>query len=147
MVQQLKDNIGLTTRDARAVENRRALHEDAGMTEEQAQEEAGKYADELRGKRAETIARTETTMAQAEGRNETWRLARESGELPEVERVWVSVPGFGAGGRTCEICDDLDGKTAGIDEPYDSDFADEALLRPPAHPNCRCTEILQRKEK
>jgi hypothetical protein len=146
IVDKVRSTIGLTTREAMAVENRRILLEDKGWDVDAVRAEADDYAEELRGVRAERIARTETIAAQAEGRNEVWRLAQESGTMPPVVRVWVAIPSFGATGRTCEICEGLDGTEAAIGEAYETDLSDDVILHPPAHPNCRCTEILQRAE-
>lgn len=146
IVDRLRSTIGLTTREAMAVENRRIMLEDKGWDVDTVQRESDDYGEQLRKVRAERIARTETVAAQAEGRNEMWRLAKESGSLPPVVRVWVAIPSLGSPSRTCEICQGLDGAEAGIDEPYPTDLTDDVILHPPAHPNCRCTEILQRAE-
>ena len=145
IVDKIRQRIGLTTRESMAVENRRMLLEDRGWDVETVQRETDDYAEQLRKKRAVRIARTETIAAQAEGRNEMWRLAQESGNLPPVERVWVAIPSFGEAGRTCEICQDLDGTAADLGEAYLTDLAEQQILMPPAHPHCRCTEILREK--
>lgn len=147
IVENIRQRIGLTVRWARAVDNRYMLLKYLGYDTETALKETAAYAEQLRRKRAIMISRTETIAAQAEGRNEMWRLAQESGSLPPVERVWVAIPSFGPSGRTCEICEDLDGTAADIGEAYkvQTSLSDDMILMPPAHPHCRCTEILREK--
>jgi len=146
IVDRLRQDIGLTTREYAAVNRRRQILEQAGLSQEKISEKADKYAEKLRKKRAERIARTETTAAQAEGRNQLWQQAKNQGSLPPVVRVWVAVPGYNAGGRTCRICNDLDGQRRNLGESYESMYAPAPIARPPAHPYCRCTEILRRSE-
>ena len=131
----IRDNIGLTQREYGAVANRRALMEAAGFPKDKIDAAAGKYTQKLTRKRAERIARTETIRAQAQGRADSWKVARDSGVLPQVVRKWISTPPSPNPGRPCEVCLDLDGKTAGLDEPYDSLFLG-TVEGPPAHPNC-----------
>lgn len=138
VMEEIERNIGLTTREFNAVARRRLLHEEAGLSKVNVKSLTDKYTNRLLKKRAERIARTETIAAQAHGRNTAWRVASESGRLPEVERVWASSP------DACEDCMDLDGKTAGLNESYESAELG-AVSAPPAHPHCRCTELLRRK--
>lgn len=137
----IKQNIGLTKRNYRAVENRRALYEANGMSANRVDELTEIYRQQKLQERASMIARTETIAAQAEGRNETWTLAQEQGQLPPVVRVWVAAP------NSCPLCaEDLDGKEAAIGEAFVADTG-ETFDSPPAHPNCGCTELLQRVEE
>jgi len=87
---EIQDAIGLLPREHAAVARRRTLHEDAGLPKDRVKDLTDKYHDQLLKKRAQRIARTETISAQAQGRNNAWRLAKESGALPpDVVRVWV----------------------------------------------------------
>jgi len=138
----IKANIGLTDREYQAVRNRKALLESRGVEPEQTEKLIDRYSSSLLSKRAERIARTETIAAEAQGRQTTWRLAQESGMLPEVERIWISAPPSGAPGRPCEICLELDGKAAPIDGSYDS--IEGPIDGPPLHPQCRCSESLRK---
>jgi hypothetical protein len=54
----------------------------------------------------------------------------------EWERVWIADETE----RTCELCQDLDGTTADLGEPFEG-----GIMRPTAHPSCRCTLGLQKK--
>ncbi len=146
LINQIRDNVGLTLRDYRATVNRRKLLRTAGVSEADVEARVGRYRDKLIRGRAKTIARTETIAAQAQGRNASWNQAKDSGDLPpNVERVWVSAPESPNPDRPCEICLDLDGKTATLTGNYSSAY-EGAVFAPPVHPNCRCTEIMRRKE-
>ena len=87
-----------------------------------AQELADSYGFSI--SRAETIARTETCMADIEG---VMTLYRESGMIDEIE--WLA-----ADAGPCEICEG--NEAAGpvkMGEAFPS-----GDMAPPAHPNCRC---------
>jgi SPP1 gp7 family putative phage head morphogenesis protein len=73
--------------------------------------------------RAETVARTETAFAHVAGNLNAYR---ESGQV-EAKR-WLTAP------DCCDLCEDLDDVTVGLDE----DFPDDGGDGPPLHPNCRC---------
>ncbi len=132
--EEIRQNIGLTARESNAVVNRRILHEEAGLDEVETERLTSAYRDSLLLKRAERIARTETIAAQAQGRNEAWQLAQDNNLLPSVQRVWLAPPETGPD-RPCEICEELDGKTAAIGEPYESALVGQ-VEAPPAHPSC-----------
>lgn len=145
--QEIKRNIDLTDREYQAVLNRRALHERAELPPEKIESLTEKYENELLKKRAERIARTETIAAQAAGRNQAWQVAADSGALPEnVERVWRAAPESDNPNAPCEICLDLDNQPAGLGEPYQSKYLGSVDM-PPAHPQCRCTEILRKSRE
>ncbi len=143
ILEDIKANIGLTSRDFKAVQNRRFLHESAGLPTAEVDKLTDTYRDTLLTQRAQRIARTETIAAQANGRHTSWQLADEQGVLPKVQRTWSSAPESPNPNRPCEICLDLDGKTAPLNGTYDSIFLGP-VEGPPAHTNCRCTETLQR---
>jgi hypothetical protein len=104
----IKQNIGLTSRDYQAVLNRRDLHERAGLPKAEVERLTSEYREQKFEERAERIARTETIAAQAEGRQEAWQTMKEEGQLPEVRRKWIAAP---PGGKTCVLCyDELDAK-------------------------------------
>lgn len=73
--------------------------------------------------RAQTIARTETAKADVAGNLNAYK---ESGQV-ESKR-WLTAP------DCCDLCQDLDDVTVGLDE----DFPDDGGDGPPLHPNCRC---------
>lgn len=114
--------------------------------------------------RANMIARTETMRAANMGQIFTWETAQQLNYLPDFTRkVWLAT----GDDRTCPICAEMDGQTvavldesgilgeqfevthkatsmtaqgkvlstAPLSKPY-------ATMSPPAHPQCRCTMIL-----
>jgi len=136
---EIKANVGLTKRWNNAVLNRRTKLAEMGFDEGEVARRTDKYREQLLGKRAQMISRTETITAQAQGRNDAWKMAQDSGQLPAVQRRWIAAPGG------CEICLELDGKTAKLGEPYES--ASEGAVDMPgedSHPGCRCTESLEK---
>jgi hypothetical protein len=134
ILNEIKENIGLTAREYTAVQTRRLLHEVAGLSEQQTTKLTNKYRDELLSQRAQRIARTETIAAQASGRHTAWQLADEAGSLPEVVRVWDSAPETANPNRPCQICLELDGQETGLNEPYQSSFVGD-VEGPPVHPS------------
>jgi hypothetical protein len=151
--ERVRRNIGLTDRYAAAVERRRQLHEDAGLPENDVDRLTAEYEESLMASRAVTIARTETSFAQAVGRNEVWQQAQDSGELPEVERIWITGPEHGDPNAPCPICTALDGKRAPIGGYYTCEYGDFDSVpaeggnpgRP--HPRCSCAEALIRADE
>lgn len=146
MTDNIKQAVGLLEREEAAVERRRLLLLEQGFSEAKAKVGADKYAEELLTKRAMRIARTETIAAQNRGLLDKWKLADEAGELPAVERVWVAPPISDNPNRPCPICIELDGKTAKLNEPFESAVLGGTVDMPPSHPNCRCTQVLRRVE-
>jgi hypothetical protein len=130
---QIKSNIGLTAREHQAVLNREVLHIESGLPADKIESLTGKYREKLLSARAQRIARTETIAAQAQGRKDAWLVAQDSGKLPKVQRRWLAPPPSPNPNRPCEICLDLDGKTAALKEPYESMVG--PLDGPPAHPS------------
>lgn len=73
--------------------------------------------------RAECIARTETAFADVNGNLNAYK---ESGVVQG--KTWIAAP------TCCELCQELDGVTVGIDE----DFPNDGGEGPPLHPQCVC---------
>lgn len=88
--------------------------------------------------RAEVIARTETMKVANAGQQLAWGQAVDQGFLTGDElQVWITTPDD----RLCPLCEALDGVTAPLGEPFESDG--ESYDGPPAHPQCRCSIGLQ----
>ncbi len=82
--------------------------------------------------RAELIARTETTNAQAQGLLNSWDEAKREGLLPATTvKVWLSARDAHA------ICKQLNGQTVPLDRPFYSKILGRDLDGPSAHPHCR----------
>lgn len=146
MVSAIRRAVGLLPREEQAVDTRRELLIDQGVSASRADELSDRYASDLREARAWRIARTETIAAQNRGLLDTWQEAADSGALPAgVVRVWSSAPESENPNRPCQICLDLDGTQAKLGEPFESELLESSVMTPPAHPNCRCTMTLQRE--
>lgn len=143
ILDRIKTHIGLLKRESMAVEKKFETMLAAGVPAAKARARADRYAASLLNKRAERIARTETTTAQSRGRLDAWRTAVKNDEMPKgVKREWVAVV---VSPRTCEICESLDGEQVGLDENYYSKVLGREVEGPgsSAHPHCRCTEIIR----
>ena len=94
-----------------------------------------RYAERYVNHRATTIARTESVRASNMGQRQVWDQAQKQGLLAhDQQRVWIT----SGDDRTCEICEELDGETAGLNEEFDT-----GIMEPPdPHPDCRCTTAL-----
>ena len=89
-------------------------------------------------RRSRTIARTETSDARGYARQRAWSDAARSGKIKrkDWEKVWrTSADEF-----VDEVCIPLNGATATVSGAF---FTGD--IRPPKHPNCRCTCTLRRK--
>ncbi len=138
----VEQNVGLTGREARAVDNflTARLAEGKPMTAARASSE--RYAARLRRQRGLRIARTELNTAQNRGRLDSWRVAQEAGLVkPDAQKTWIAAAGSP---RTCEICLDLHGQTVPLTEPWESPFVG-AVQHPgeDAHVMCRCGMLLR----
>jgi truncated hemoglobin YjbI len=132
IVDQVRSVVGLTERDSRAVQNRYALHINGGFDEEQAEELADQYAEQLLDARALRIAQTETVSAEAQGRREAWGFAKEQGIIPQhAKRIWVTSD------DPCDECEALSDTTAELDGTFPGGW-----IGAPLHPNCVCSEML-----
>lgn len=140
--------LGLSARDGRALdglrrrlelENARRLVENRKpWTVDRLDEQVDRYAGRLLRHRAETIVRTESIRASAEGQQELWHQAQEQGYLQseDTRRAWLVTPDE----RLCEICAPLaaHNRLVGLEEPFLA--GDGSLVTtPPAHPQCRCS--------
>jgi hypothetical protein len=141
----LKPLIGLTSRDARAVDRLRAetlaRALEAGLPPARAQAQADQVAAQAARRylraRAQLIARTETIRAQELTRHLTWDRLQREGALPldlHVQWLVADTP------TVCEVCRPLDGETV----PLGGKFEPGGFAHPPAHPACRCVTTLVR---
>lgn len=160
----IRDVIGLSDRQATAVENYRAalednssrsldyaLADDAGDEEIQAAIDAGvaldgaridelvnDYVERSLDYRADMIAQTESNRAANMGLQDSYRQAIATGVFPDaaVRQFWM----LALDEKTCQECIDIaDAASDGIPIGETFDGGDEPYDAPPAHPNCRCT--------
>jgi Phage Mu protein F like protein len=140
----LEPLIGLTSRNARAVDRLRAetlaRALEAGFPEGQAQATADQVAAQAARRylraRAQLIARTETIRAQELTRHLTWDRLQREGALPlDLVVEWSTAEDA----KVCELCDPLDGDQVPLGGKFEGGYA-----HPPRHPACRCTTVLVR---
>lgn len=143
----IREMIGLTDRDAKAVAR---FHESMiaeGLTPEFAERQAAKRAQRYLNRRALNIARTEGLTAANKGQDLLWQAAADQGVIDRrrARRVWIATEDD----RTCERCMSLDG----AEVPFDGAFTEavESAPRnrptttqtPVLHPSCRCATSLR----
>jgi hypothetical protein len=147
---QIKETIGLTPVYGGAVDRLRDDLLEAGVTGERLEAKVAAYANQLLKVRSNTIARTEIIQAQVAGQRALWDEAAKAGIFNKqtAKRIWKTAKDE----RTCEICRPLDGQEIPYgalyvrqDLPHEQavNVFGEPLVGPPAHPNCRCTEVLE----
>jgi SPP1 gp7 family putative phage head morphogenesis protein len=139
--EQIRNCIGLTNRQAIAVDNyRKTLTMGESRSLKQINKMTETYANRLLDYRAKNIARTETLRAANEGQREAWRQATERSLIhgTELIREWIYTPDE----RSCPDCQSMDGKQAPINGLYEN-----GISGPPLHPQCRCAEGLVETEE
>jgi len=135
---------------------------DAGVTVSHAEKIAARKSKKLLKYRAEMIARTEAIRASNMGQQLVWQQAIDLDLLPQgVKKIWLAT----GDDRTCPVCAVMDGQTVEVSggefnvnrqatgfvrsgssfrvsgtKPYRG-WGKQAS--PPAHPQCRCTMILE----
>lgn len=132
----IRSLVGLTERQATAVDNLRRRLIEEGRSPKRVQAMTETYTRRLIRERARNIARTEMIRASSAGQQEVWRQAADQGLIDPTtaRREWIVTPDD----RLCPVCAPLDGKTVGLDE----EFA-PGVLHPPLHPSCRCATALK----
>lgn len=158
--QLIRDIVGLTQRDARAVERMVAGMTEDGLADDFIARRRESMANRLLRRRAENIARTESIRSSNMGTQIGWRQAQDEGLLPQSARkVWIITPDQ----RLCELCAPLEGAVVGVAEAFTTDVKATGFkvtsqtgedrveitstepivqftdLTPPRHPSCRCS--------
>lgn len=154
---QMRDALGLTPRDAKAVANYRAelkrqskaalgralrdkrfdslVQRQAKMDNAKVERIVQRYQERLIKHRAETVAMTEAARALNMAQQVSWR---QSGMDPAAMRRRVLVA---PDERTCAVCHGIaDMGPVGLEEPFVT--PDGFSLTPPFHPRCRCVMLL-----
>jgi len=130
MSREIRKNIGLHSRFANAVENRKQKLIEQGISTRIAEQNARTYAKQLLKLRAETIARTETMDASNQGQLELWRQAG----YEKGKKRWLLTPDD----RLCDDCAEMEGQEVGVEDDFHSDSLGKYVPCPPLHPDCRC---------
>lgn len=162
---RVRDSIGLTAHQSRAVTNFRniletnpieafsrklrdrrfdrtliRIDEQGGtLTEMQIDRMVGRYHDRYVKYRSEVIARTEALRAVNEANNEAFAQAVENGELQrnEIERKWDS----SLDDRVRDSHSEMHGQTVGIGEPFISGLGNALMY--PGDPGAPAEDIIQ----
>ena len=139
----IRDLVGLTQRQALAVDNRRRSLIARGVPQGRAMDQSMAYARKLHRRRAETIARTETMRAANAGQQLLWEQAVDEGLINPARtlREWIVTPDD----RLCDFCEPMDGQRVGMDEDFQSELG--PVHEPPLHPSCRCAVSLYFEEQ
>jgi hypothetical protein len=154
----IREMVGLTSRDALAVDRFYTGLIENGWTQARARTAMERMSSRLLRRRAENIARTETIRAANMGTELGWLEAQDKGLLPRqgIGKVWIAT----TDSRTCPICAVLDGQLIEVgggfvveERATSFDISGETISvastvplkkptstrTPPAHPSCRCT--------
>lgn len=154
---QIERVVPLLPRHAESINRQWAKMLEDGMDPEYVGKVLGRKSKKLLRYRADMIARTESLRASNMGQQIAWTSALDSGYLPEgTAKKWMATEDD----RTCPICILMDEKI--IDIRGDFRVSEKATgisngvatgtkpikrpsttKTPPAHPNCRCTVVLE----
>ncbi len=152
MAREIRQHIGLTDGQAKAVLNYRAKldkmmsegkspFKTKPLTTEKIDSLVDKYNRKLLKYRSETIAREETIRACKEGQHNILNQSLEQGLLDTAthERYWIVT----RDDRLCPRCRPMGGVTAELDQPYQTPIG--PVMQPHLHITCRCNEGIRRK--
>ena len=170
MAQSIRDVIGLTPEQAKAVENfrrqlegrsnlgltpvgRRRLDAIAQrqatrqlrtgfMTQKEIDAAVEKYRMSMLNRRALNIARTESFQAVGAGRRELWRQAQEQGLLPSTVLKKPITAGDERVRESHYSAARMNSKGVPIDQPYRTPFGPRIGAPYSGQVNCRCTDVL-----
>ena len=136
-IQEIRQLVGLTPRQAASVARYRAGLREAGTAPERVETLVERRSAFLRRQRAITISRTETMNAVSAGAYERLQQAVRAGyaDATRLRRYWLVAPGE----RTCPICTAIPGLNpdgVGVSEPFQTPVG--PVLYPTVHPCCRC---------
>lgn len=137
---RLQTIVGLDPMYEQAVQNYRAGRIASGDPSGKADRLAKQYAKRLQGARALKIARTEVQRSLNDGQRLIWQDMRDAGDISNhAVRVWV----LHKDERLCKVCRPMNGKRAAIGKDGGYNVPNVgAVVGPPIHPNCRCSESL-----
>lgn len=136
----IKVHIGLTERDEERIRKVAEVERAAGTSEAGVAKLVKDMSREAIQYRSLVIARHETIVGSYEGAREGWRQADDEGLLPaEAVQEWIDT----SDERTCPICDELNGKTAPLDQSF-GDVNGVAVYQPgDPHVQCRCGVVMR----
>ncbi len=134
---EIRQLVGLTRRQAQAVDNYNAALVEEGRKPDQIERMTAKYRDKMLNRRAMNLARTETTNASTAGTQAAWDQAADKGLLNRVtlRQGWGVTPTD----ALCPICAAIPGMNPdGV--PLGGFFATPIgpVSGPTVHPQCLC---------
>lgn len=139
---QIREVIGLTVPQQKALSNLRASMLEAGATRDVIQRTLATRAERMLGERAFAIARNESFIAVAQGRQMYWEQLVDRGVLdPTTLRKWITAQDE----LVCPICRPMHNQVRGLNEPFSigpNIGGSGTRLTSPAHVTCRCSVIL-----
>lgn len=136
----LDEGLGLTARQAGAVDAFRRRLEVAGVDAADVDRRTARYHEAHLRRRATTIARTETLNAANQGQLEAWRQATDAGLISaDARREWVATFDDRL---DVELCEPMDGVRIPLDQPWVLPNGARVMVPSFSHPNCRCTASL-----
>ena len=97
IAQRIRNNIGLDTRGARAVENLRNNLTSQGLSQTKINKQVSQYSEKLLAQRAQLIANTETQTAIETAKLDVWKS---TGVAVQVQWITDSQPCS----KMCSIC-------------------------------------------
>lgn len=99
-------------------------------------------ARQLRRRRGEVIARTETITTSSAGQHQLWDAAQAQGFMPsDLRRFWVVTPDDRLCTAICRPIPGLNPQGRGFREPFETPRG--PVMHPAAHPSCRCAVTLR----
>ena len=134
---RIEQVVGLTPRDANAVNTYYDGLVSRGTSLSRAQSLSKAYSQRLLKQRAENIARTEVSKAANFGQLEHWRQMKSSGLLNNANKKWITA----ISERTCDFCRPVNGQVVLLDNKFR--LSNGLFDSPPAHPQCRCTMSIE----
>ena len=145
----IKQTLGLSTRQALAVDRLRAGLVGDGVSVSRVDRQVKTYSERLLKDRALNVARTETMLAANRGQQLLWSEAQNAGIVgQDFRQRWLVTPDD----RLCSRCAPMSGKSVqlgylfreterGVLPSKRTPVAGASVQSPPLHPRCRCTLV------
>ncbi len=136
IARELRDVVGVTPRDMRALRKMRDAMRKEGVRSTVMAARLKRRAEMMVRRRAVTIARNEVSAAITQGKLAEWGIAVADGRLPPtMHRKWQARD-------PCKMCRALARHRAmPLSQPF-IDINGRAIFGPPAHPRCKCGIVL-----
>jgi hypothetical protein len=143
VARDLRQVIGLTTREAEMVERLRRRLEAEGFDLELLEARVERFYRASIRRRARRIARTEMINASSGGQQELWIQSRDNGFIKaDTKRQWIVTDDDRL---DTVVCEPMDGQQVGLEEPFTTGDG-RKVMQPTAHPMCRCAMRLRLRQ-